>query len=84
MKFKKISLETQYQRFLKRMALSELMMHPQQKIQIKQTFFGAFGQAIMVMRDEVSAQDEDAAVETLQDIMNQVQDFFLAETKRQN
>lgn len=59
-------------------------MHPQQRIQIKQTFFGAFGQAILLMRDEVAAQEEDVAVETLQDLMQQVQDFFLSETKRQN
>ena len=84
MKFEKISLENQYKLFLERMNLHESKMHPQQKIQIKQAFFGAFGQAIMVMRDEVAAQDEDAAVYSMQDIMNQVQDFFLSETKRQN
>ena len=84
MKFKKIDLEKQYQLYLKNMDLHESKMHPQQKIQLKQTFFGAFGQAVLALRDEVAAQDEDAAVESLQDILNQVQDFFLAETKRQN
>jgi len=84
MKFKKIDLEQQYKSFLQKMALNESKMHSQQKIQIKQTFYGAFGQAIMVMRDEVSEQDENAAVESLQNMMEQIQDFFLSETKRQN
>ncbi len=81
---KQFDLNYQYQLYLQRVGQTESKMHPQQRIQIKQTFFGAFGQAILLMRDEVAAQEEDVAVETLQDLMQQVQDFFLSETKRQN
>lgn len=84
MGFKKIDLEQQYALFLERMDLDESKMHPQQKIQIKQTFFGAYGQALLALRDNVATQEENAAVETVKDILNQVQNFFLTELKRQN
>lgn len=84
-KKKDFDLHFQYQLYLSRVGLKESTMHPQQKIETKRTFFGAFGQAIILLRDEVAAEpDEDKAVDILQDLMNQVQDFFLAETKRQN
>lgn len=78
------NLEHQYQLYLQRMALSEKTMHPQQSIQLRQTFFGAAGQMLILLRDEISKLEEKEAVDTLQDLINQVANFFLAETNRIN
>lgn len=78
------NLEHQYQLYLQRMALSESTMHPQQKIQLRQTFFGASGQMLILLRDELSKLEEEKAIETLQDLINQVANFFLAETNKMN
>ena len=78
------NLEHQYQLYLERMALSESTMHPQQKIQLRQTFFGASGQMLILLRDELSKLEEEKAMKTLQDLINQVGNFFLAETKKMN
>lgn len=81
---KEFNLEHQYQLYLQRMALAESTMHPQQKIQLRQTFFGASGQMLILLRDELSKLDEEKAMETLQDLINQVGNFFLAETNKMN
>lgn len=78
------NLEHQYQLYLQRMALSESRMHPQQKIQLRQTFFGASGQMLILLRDELSKLEEEKAMETLQDLINQVGNFFLSETNKMN
>lgn len=78
------NLENQYQLYLQRMSLSESTMHPQQKIQLRQTFFGASGQMLILLRDELSKLEEEKAMETLQDLINQVGNFFLAETNKMN
>lgn len=78
------NLEHQYQLYLQRMALSESTMHPQQKIQLRQAFFGASGQMLILLRDELSKLEEEKAMETLQDLINQVGNFFLAETNKMN
>ena len=78
------NLEHQYQLYLQRMALSESTMHTQQKIQLRQTFFGASGQMLILLRDELSKLEEAKAMETLQDLINQVGNFFLAETNKMN
>lgn len=81
----KFNIEAQYQLYLKRMRLSEDTMHPQQKIQLRQTFFGAAGQMLILMRDEIGAiEDEDTAVEVLVDLINQVGNFFLKENSRED
>lgn len=70
------NLEHQYQLFLHRMKLSENNMHPQQKIQLKQTFFGAVGQTLILFKDELSNLEEDKAVWVMEDLLKQVSNFF--------
>jgi len=76
-----IKVEHQYQIYLKRMSLSEETMHPEQKLQIKNTFFGAFGQLLLLMRDEITELEEDDAVKVLGELLNQVVNHFLAINK---
>jgi hypothetical protein len=78
------NIEYQYQLFLKRMALSEATMPAIQKKQLRQTFFGASGQMLLLLRDEVSKLEEDKAMKTLDSLLNQVTDFLLGETNQRN
>lgn len=79
----KFNLENQYQRFLGRIGLAEDKMHPQQKIQIKQTFFASWGQLLDCMISDISALPEMDGVAILEHMDRQVKDYFDAESKRQ-
>lgn len=80
-----LSIEHQYKLFLGRMSLSEETMHPQQKIQLKETFFGAFGQALIMMRDDIGGlENEDDAVDAMQNCLNQVGHFFNSKMNKDN
>ena len=70
-------VEWQYQQWLKRMNLSEAMMHPQQKAQLKYAFYGAWGQLLILMRDGVTEfpSEVDGAM-VLQDMLDQVGAFW--------
>ncbi len=78
------NLEHQYQLYLKRMGLNEKEMHPQQRVQLRQTFMGASGQILVLLRDELSKLSDEEAVATMQDLWQQVLRFFIAETNREN
>ena len=68
-------VEWQYQQWLKRMNLSEALMHPQQKEQLKYAFYGAWGQLLLLMRD-TDMPSEDAGAMILQDMLDQVGAFW--------
>lgn len=80
----KYDLEHQYQLFLKRMDLSESTMHPTQKKQLRQTFYGACGQFLVFITEELSKLEEDKAIELLDNIYNQIELFFKNELDSQN
>jgi len=71
------SIETQYQLYLKRIQLKEEDMHEQQRIQLRQTFYGACGQMMLLLRDDLARLEEMHGVMVLQDMMDQVQTYFL-------
>ena len=81
---KTFNLEYQYQLYLKRVGLEESVMHPVQIKETRQVFFGACGQMLILLRDEVGALEEEEAFEVYTDLINQVGAFFLNETNRQN
>lgn len=78
------NLEHQYQLYLERVALNEKQMHPEQKKQLRQTFFGACGQMLILLRDDLSNLDESKAIDTMQDMINQVGNYFLSESNKTN
>ena len=54
------NIEDQYQFYLKKMKLSEATMHPTQRVQLRQTFMGACGIILLLIRDEFATlSDED-------------------------
>lgn len=81
---KKISLEQQYQLYLGRVALNEKTMHPEQKLQLRDAFFGAIGQFLILTMTEIAPLDEDEAVKVLDNIEDQVAQHFLSRTINQN
>ena len=78
------NLEHQYQLYLQRVALNEKHMHPEQKKQLRQAFFGACGQMLILLRDDLTQLKESKAVETMQDMINQVGEYFLSISNKQN
>lgn len=72
------NLNDQYKVYLERVALKEEAMHPTQRKQLKEAFYGACGQLLIVFRDELTVIDEDKAVEEIQNMINQVGDYFLS------
>lgn len=81
---KKIDLEEQYQLYLGRVALNESTMHPEQKIQLRQTFFGAVGQFLILLENNIADMEEDDAVACLENCKDQVAQYFLSRTISEN
>lgn len=78
------NLEHQYQLYLERVKLKESQMSLIQRQELKRAFMGACGQMLVLLRDELGELPENEAVETLQNLHDQVGNFWLAETKRVN
>ncbi|CAB4185331.1 hypothetical protein UFOVP1492_81 [uncultured Caudovirales phage] len=71
----KINVEDQWNLFKHKMYPTG-NMHPQQEYQLKNTFYSAFGQAFLLMRDTISNLAEDEGVKVLQDLQSQVAAHF--------
>lgn len=80
----KLSVEYQYQFYLKKMNLNEVGMHPVQRIQLKQTFYGAFGILLELMTSEIASLPEEEAIDVFTNQKKEVSDYFLNEVKNQN
>lgn len=66
-----------YQNYLSMVNLDEDHMHPEQKKQLRQTFFGACGQLIVLFHDELSKLSDKEAVETIESMLNEITFYFL-------
>lgn len=75
-------LEHQYQLFMERLNMEEPKMHPIQKIQLRQAFMGGCGQIMILMRDEVSELEEMDGIEVLDNMLEQVGEFWTKEMER--
>ena len=81
---KKINVENQYKLYLERMKLDESRMPEVQRVETKRVFYGAFGQLLMLLQNDISALSDDEAFKTLDSMINQVGQFFMNETHKQN
>lgn len=75
-------VEQQYQVYLQRVAMTEAQMGPVQRVEMRRTFYGAWGQALLCMRDDVAALSDDDAVNALSDMINQVADYWEKEVNQ--
>lgn len=79
MKKPQFDLNHQYQLYLKRVGLNEKTMSSVQSKETKRAFFGACGQMLILLRDNVGELEETEAIETLDDLTNQVKNFWAIE-----
>lgn len=70
------TVEHQYKLYLERVALQEELMHPTQAVQLRQTFYGAWGQQLLLMRNEVAEFEEEVGVRIMQAMLDEVRDYF--------
>jgi len=80
----KFNIENQYKLYLERMKLIESKMPELQRIETKRVFYGAFGQLLMLLQNDISALSDEDAFKTLDSMINQVGQFFIDETHKQN
>lgn len=73
---KNFDIEYQYQFYLKKVKLEESKMHSVQKTKLRETFFAACGQMLLLMSQDLSELEEDKAIEELDNMLKQVQDFW--------
>lgn len=78
------NLNYQYKLYIERCGLKEYQLSFVQNQEMKRAFFGACGQILLILRDDVSEFDEDKAIEIMQNMLNQVSDFFIKEQNKQN
>lgn len=77
-------VEKQFLEYAKRVKLDKNRVPAIQWIETRRAFFGAWGQALYMLRDDLSELTEDEGVEVLEDMKNQVLRFWQAEGNRQN
>ncbi len=80
----KFNLEKQYELYLQRVNLKESDMGEVQKREMRATFIGACGQMLILLRDDLGVLPEDLAIETMQDMINQVAEYFMKATNKLN
>lgn len=80
----KFNIENQYKLYLQRMKLDESKMPTVQRVETKRVFYGAFGQLLMLLQNDISALSDDEAFKTLDSMITQVGQFFMNETHKQN
>lgn len=77
-------LEHQFQLYLKRVGLADKLMSVAQMRETRRAFMGACGQILILLRDDVGKLEENEAIVTLDNLIKQVSNFWLAETKQMN
>lgn len=81
----RIELNTMWHKYCELAGLPEEEMSPVQRQETKRAFFGACGQLLIAFRDDVGAiEDEEEAVACMEDMIQQVANFWMDEAKKQN
>ena len=82
--FKKFSVEEQFNIYLKLVNLDKRKMPPFQLREMRRCFYGAVGQTLILLRDEVVTQDEDSSINSVQDLLDQINEFWIKESSPKN
>lgn len=72
----KFDLEHQFKLYLERVNFGNRALPEVQYIEMKRAFFGACGQLLLLMRDDLSELSDEEGVQVLADLLNQVGDFW--------
>jgi Uncharacterized protein conserved in bacteria len=81
---KEFNVEYQYQMYLGLIGLDENKMHPEQRKQLREAFYAAFGMALVLLRDDVGALPEDTAIKVLDHLLTQTFDYWHKKGIRNN
>ncbi|APZ82916.1 hypothetical protein [Flavobacterium phage FL-1] len=74
----KFDLDHQYDLYLQRVDLNENTMRPEQKLQVKDAFYGGIGQFLMLTQTDIVELSEEEACNVLDDIESQISNYFLS------
>jgi hypothetical protein len=77
----KFNLEHQYQQYLDRVNITEAQMGQVQRVETRRAFMAGCSQMLVLLRDDLTELDEDEAVDSLQDMIDQSADFWKKEAK---
>ena len=78
-------LNYQFGLYLRRVGFGGRQIPRVQYDEMKRAFFGACGQILILCRDDIGAiEDEHEAISTMKSLLDQVGDFWLNETHRNN
>lgn len=72
----KTKIEQHYQSYLKTVKLDESKMPQSQINTLRDTYFGAWGQALIALRDDVGELPENEAMDMMQSFLDQVGEYF--------
>lgn len=82
---KDFDLHYQFKLFLERCSVPDIKNMPaDQYREMRRAFFGACGQMLILLRDDVSVYSEQKAASIMQDLLDQVGRFWESEMKNQN
>ena len=79
MEEQKFDLEHQFDLYMERMKLDKRKMPEIQLRETKRAFYGACGQMLLLLRDDVSALPDEEGIKALDRMFNQVSSFWLRE-----
>lgn len=81
-------LNHQWGLFCQRCGIPDDKMPPDQRREMRRAFFGACGQMLILMKDELGdygdKHGDEAAAGVLQNLLNQVSDFWQGEMDKQS
>jgi len=79
-------IEHQWKLYLERAQVKDEDLPEDQRREMRRAFFGAVGQMLILMRDDMTdladKKGDEKAVDMLQDMLNQVSNFWLNEQGR--
>ena len=82
---KEFDLNHQYQLYLQRVGIKdESKLHPVQRIEMRRVFFGAVGQLLLLLRDDLTKYSEEEGEKILKGMLQQVTNFWLKEKNETN
>lgn len=72
----KFSIDHWYKHYLEKMKLDKMKMSKYQEQETKRAFYGGFGSLLVLSNDYLSELEEEKAMEILDNLFKEVNDFF--------
>lgn len=83
-KFDLFDVEKQYQTYLERAGVKEAQFSPIQATETKRAFYGAWGQLLILMRDELGVIPMDLGTILMQEMLIEVCKYWADEAEKEN